>query len=310
MATDRDPPRPPALQQPALQQSIGAALDPESPFAGIRFDDEVEAMRWLGHVQRLASTGLLVGGMAHDIAGLIQPLLGESERVLAKDDPREYREALVKVREWARRSEEYVRALLDLVRRDEHTRSAVAVETVVEDTLSLLESSKKMAGVSLRRHLDNHHDAYVDRTRLMQAIVNLVTNAVRAARDGGREVEVTVRGWRDQVVVDVEDNGPGVPEELEDHIFEPFVGARAATPSRDAAGRLRSGTGLGLYITKRLIEEQGGRIEFETKRGAGTVFRLLLEAAPPRHAAPSADTDVVGSVSPESDMHGKGDDPR
>jgi signal transduction histidine kinase len=261
-------------------RSAASPLNPESPFASLHFSDEAEATQWLGHVQRLASTGLLVGGMAHDIAGLIQPLLGESERVLIKDDPREYRAALVKVREWARRSEEYVRALLDLVRRDERHRTAVSVESVVEDTLSLLESSKKMAGVSIRRNLDNHHEAYVDRTRLMQAVVNLVTNAVRASKEGGHEVDVTVRGWRKWVLVEVADNGPGVPAELEDRIFEPFVGARAATPARDPDGRLRSGTGLGLYITKRLIEEQGGRIEFETVRGKGSTFRLLLESAP------------------------------
>lgn len=257
---------------------FAGGLNPQSPFAGIRFDSDSEGLRWLGHVQRLASTGLLVGGMAHDLAGLIQPLLGQAERVLLKDDPSEYREALVKMREWARRSEEYVRALLDLVRRDERHRTAVSVEAVVEDTLALLESTKKIAGVSVRRNLDNHHEALVDRTRLMQAVVNLVTNAVRASKEGGREVEVTVRGWRGWVLVEVEDNGPGVPETLEKRIFEPFVGAQVGRAPSD--GRLRSGTGLGLYITKRLIEEQGGHIEFETEQGKGSVFRLMLEPVP------------------------------
>jgi two-component system phosphate regulon sensor histidine kinase PhoR len=128
----------------------------------------------------------------------------------------------------------------------------------------------------------------------MQAVVNLVSNAVRAAKEGGREVEVRVRGWREWVLVEVEDNGLGVPEELEDRIFEPFVGARAGQPQRDKAGRLRSGTGLGLYITKRLIEEQGGRIDFETRRGAGSTFRLYLEPAPNKVRDARA-TDRVGS---------------
>lgn len=289
----------------SLESALATHLGTGGPDLESHFASSAEATRWLGHIQRLASTGLLVGGMAHDLAGLIQPLLGESERVLIKDDPSEYRPALVKMREWARRSEEYVRALLDLVRRDEHHRTAVAVESVVEDTLSLLESSKKMAGVSIRRSLDNCHDAYVDRTRLMQAVVNLVSNAVRAAEDGGREVEVRVRGWREWVLVEVEDNGPGVPEELEDRIFEPFVGARAGRPQRDKAGRLRSGTGLGLYITKRLIEEQGGRVDFKTKRGTGTTFRLYLEPAPPK-ARGAAKQDRVGSAAPQEDNRTKG----
>lgn len=259
----------PGTDEPPRRRPL-AGLDPEHLFDNVPGPVDVETMQWLAHVQRLASTGLLVGGMAHDLAGLLQPLLGEAERVLLKDDPAEYREALVKVREWARRSQEYVRALLDLLRRHERHRAVVSVESVVEDTLSLLESTKKMAGVSISRKLDNSHDALVDRTRLMQAVVNLVTNAVRAAREGGHEVDVTVRGWREWVVIEVKDNGPGVAAEIEDRIFEPFVGAH----ERD-----RGGTGLGLYITKRLIEEQGGRVEFKTKRGFGTTFRLLLEAA-------------------------------
>jgi signal transduction histidine kinase len=238
--------------------------------------DEAKGMAWLGHLQRLASTGLLAGGMAHDLANIVQPLLGEAERVLVRDDPAEHRLALVRVREWARRCHTYVRALLDLVRRDEQHRTPVPVEQVVEDTLQLLDASRRLAGVSLRLNLDNRHVALVDRTRLMQAILNLVTNAVRAAQHGGREVEITVRGWRGWIVLEVGDNGPGVPAAVRERIFQPFV-HEAVAPR---AGRGRQGTGLGLYITRRLIEEQGGRIEFESGEGGGTVFRLMLEPAP------------------------------
>jgi signal transduction histidine kinase len=249
------------------------------------FLDEDQTLQWLGHLQRLASTGLLAGGMAHDLAGLIQPIVGECERVLLKDPPAEYRDALVRTREWARQAAGYVRALFDLVKRDHATRAPVPVEAVVEDTLVLLQTARRMAGVSVTRNLDNSHSALVDRSRLMQAIVNLVDNAVRAAERGGREVEVTVRGWRGWVLVEVEDNGPGVPEAIRDRIFQPFVHGAP----RDAAAqedRKSAGTGLGLYITKRLIEDQGGRIEYQTESGVGTTFRLLLEPAPKEKRSP------------------------
>jgi signal transduction histidine kinase len=266
---------------------IEPGLAPEALFEAATGHGGDCALQWLAHLQRLASTGLLAGGMAHDLAGLVQPLLGEAERGLLQEDPAEHRLALVRMREWARRCESYVRALLDLVRRDEQHRTVVDVEAVVEDTLQLLESTQRTIGVSMCRNLDNHHTALVDRTRLMQALVNLVTNALRAARAGGREVGVTVRGWRGWVVIEVKDNGPGIPPEIRERLFQPFVrrASPASTPGRDGPAE-PEGTGLGLYITKRLIQEQGGRVEFETDEGVGTMFRLMLEPAPVDGAAP------------------------
>jgi signal transduction histidine kinase len=266
------------------EQALQGGLDPEALFSGFSFLDERQTLQWLGHLQRLASTGLLAGGMTHDLAGLVQPLVGEAERVLLKDDPAEYREALVRVREWARQAEAYVRALIDLVKRDQSARAPVPVEKVVEDTLMLLKTARRMAGVSIRRNLDNTHEALIDRTRLMQAVVNLVSNAVQAASRGGREIVVTVRGWRGWVLVEVEDNGPGVPAEIRDRLFQPFVHREIG-----GSGGSGSGTGLGLYITKRLIEDQGGRIEYETEAGVGTTFRLMLEPAPKEKRSPAVE---------------------
>ncbi|MDA1195410.1 MAG: HAMP domain-containing sensor histidine kinase [Planctomycetota bacterium] len=277
------PPIEPLPARSAFEQAPERAHLSGLPGSPLPLDDRA-GLQWLGHLQRLASTGLLAGGMAHDLAGLVQPLLAESERVLITGEDDDCREALVRVRGWARRCEEYVRALLDLVRRDEHHRTVVPVERVVEDTLLLLEAKQRSAGVSITRNLDNRHEALADRTRVMQAVLNVLTNAMRAASEGGHEVDVSVRGERGWILIEVTDNGPGIPSALRERLFQPFV-------HQSAPGR----TGLGLYMSRRLIEEQGGRIEFDTEEGKGSTFRVMLEPAPNEGSVAGTHSKTVGN---------------
>lgn len=111
-------------------------------------------------------------------------------------------------------------------------------------------------------------DALVDRTRLEQVIVNLVANAARY----GTNVWVAARHRDGRVMIVVEDDGPGVPDELVPHLFEPFV------RGPDARGE---GAGLGLTITRRLIEAIGGTIGYEPRDPQGARFVVWLPLAEP-----------------------------
>ena len=109
------------------------------------------------------------------------------------------------------------------------------------------------------------------RRRLEQAFTNLVVNAIHAA--GVREaqagwVEARVRAEGDEVVVEVVDNGPGIAPEVKERLFEPFFTTKAP----------EMGTGLGLPITREIIEAHGGRIEVVSERGRGACFRVRLPA--------------------------------
>jgi len=107
----------------------------------------------------------------------------------------------------------------------------------------------------------------VDRSLLSRAIVNLIENALQAMPRGGR---LTVRGYaRDgSVNVEVEDTGMGVSAKDIAHIFEPYFSTKD------------TGTGLGLPIARKAIEEHGGRIEVESRQGVGTVMRVVLPTVP------------------------------
>jgi len=106
---------------------------------------------------------------------------------------------------------------------------------------------------------------YYDKTRIKQALVNLIRNAIQATADT-ENPEVIVRVYKKEafVYIEVQDNGPGIPDEILERIFEPKFTTKS------------SGAGLGLAIVKRIIESHEGDIIIETRQGEGTKFILIL----------------------------------
>ena len=110
-----------------------------------------------------------------------------------------------------------------------------------------------------------------DEGQIRQAILNVLRNAREAMADGGK-IDVYVRAEGMSVVVGVDDRGSGIPEDVRSRIFDPFFSTKG------------EGTGLGLGITRQIIEAHGGSIAVEPREGGGTSFRLLLPIAPPRNS--------------------------
>ncbi len=108
----------------------------------------------------------------------------------------------------------------------------------------------------------------VDANKLLRVLQNLVYNAADALKDRGGKVIITGRDFEGAVEICVRDNGPGIPDDIKDRLFEPFV----------TSGK-KGGTGLGLAIAKSIAEAHGGQILCESKRGEGTAFFVRLPAA-------------------------------
>jgi signal transduction histidine kinase len=105
----------------------------------------------------------------------------------------------------------------------------------------------------------------VDVDRLMQVLTNLISNAAKFS-DSGEEVIIASMRQKDNIQVAVIDRGPGIPDEFRDRIFQKF------TQARNTNIRRKSGSGLGLSISKAIIEKMAGKIGFETQIGVGTTF--------------------------------------
>ena len=142
---------------------------------------------------------------------------------------------------------------------------------IVDDTILFTEHHlTRFRKVSLRIEKEEGlPKVYVDKTHVQQALINLMMNAAQAMPEGGPVLVRTGREGSDYAWISVTDKGAGIEEENLNKIFEPFF----TTKGRG------EGTGLGLSLTKKLVEANEGRIEVTSVRGQGSTFRLVLPAS-------------------------------
>jgi signal transduction histidine kinase/ActR/RegA family two-component response regulator len=161
----------------------------------------------------------------------------------------------------------------------------ISLLEVLHDCQAMIEPQAKKSGVRMTfPNSDSHYFVNADRTRVKQVLINLLSNAIKYNREGG-SVEVTCSAiTEDRMHINVRDTGEGLSSEKLAQLFQPFnrLGQEAGE---------EEGTGIGLVVSKRLIELMGGEIGAESTAGAGSVFWIELNLAPEPHFAPeSAET--------------------
>ena len=238
------------------------------------------------HTSKLASVGRLAAGVAHEInnplaiinekAGLVKDLVN-----LTPEMP--HREKLVRelvgLEEAVGRTRVITHRLLGFARRMDVQLQPVQVNDVIREVIGFLDKEATFRGIRIEQRLDErlpHIES--DTGQLQQIFLNIVNNAIDAVERDGR-IRILSRQVDHAVRVDVEDDGPGIPQEILEKIFEPFFTTKKATD--------RHGTGLGLSITYGLVKKLGGQISVQSAVGTGTVFRVSfpLPAAAPAGGA-------------------------
>jgi CheY-like chemotaxis protein len=157
----------------------------------------------------------------------------------------------------------------------------VEVGPVLERTVALLRN--QLVGLRVEPRLEIElrlPTVHGSPNQLQQVFLNVINNAAQAIAATGRPGTVTVRArrWHDGVAVDITDDGPGIPIELQPRIFEPFFTTKAPG----------EGTGLGLSICQGIVREHGGRLAVTSAPGAGATFTIELPAGAPAEAAAAA----------------------
>jgi two-component system, NtrC family, sensor kinase len=234
---------------------------------------------------KLAALGTFAAGIGHEFNNLLAGMLGFAQLGLASDDVREKDEALEVAVRLSMRGRSITGGLLTFARRRDSQRVAYLIGMVVEETLALVERELAKENITLVRRLEPVPETLCDPGQIAQVILNLINNARDAMREqGGGTLTVTLTQRERQVELTIGDTGHGIPEQLLDQIFQPFVTTKGALN-----GSATPGTGLGLAISHGIVESHGGTLEARSSVGAGTtmIVRLPIVAPqPPEAPAP------------------------
>ena len=224
--------------------------------------------------ERLAALGTLATGVAHEInnpLALIKESAGWMEMIVQKETNMPRKEhllkALGKIEKGVERARRITHQLLGFVQKNDSAISPVNLSELLEETMRLTAREALNKGVEVTKELSGREDViiYSDPYQLRQVLLNLISNAVYAAPQEGR-VALRLAGMENSVRIDIEDDGEGIPSENLEKIFEPFFTTKA--PGK--------GTGLGLFVSKGIVQRLGGKLSVVSRVGRGTVFTVTL----------------------------------
>ncbi len=221
----------------------------------------------LSRADRLANIGTISASMAHEIRNAMVACRTFVELLLEKHQDSELAGL---VRREIERMDEMIGRMLKHASTASGKKGPVRINEVLQQAVRLLEPQFAKKQLEVERALHASPDAiHGDEHQLQQAFMNLLLNACEAAPDAGRlrlgtAYEAARAGAPAGVTVEIADNGCGIPPENLPHLFEPFFTTKP------------EGTGLGLAVTHRVVQEHGGKIVVESREGEGASFRLFL----------------------------------
>ncbi len=223
--------------------------------------------------EKLAAVGQLTASIAHEINNPIAVIQGNLDLVrsqLAPEAELTVRDELRLIDTQVERMRLIVTQLLQFARPAEYAGYITPVDTqrVVQDCLVLVGHLLSRTRIDVQRHFGAIRHPAINANELQQVLVNLMVNAIHAMPEGGRLDLQTADVGDDAVEITVADTGPGLDAELMDQLFQPFV------------TRKKDGTGLGLWISRTLVQRYGGDLRAANRTGGGAAFTVLLRLEP------------------------------
>jgi signal transduction histidine kinase/CheY-like chemotaxis protein len=230
--------------------------------------------------EKLASLGQMFTGIVHELSNPLTTILGYAQRLLLRSDSRGHSLEARQIFEEADRATAILRQVLLSVRDSRPERRRMALNEVVMRTMELQRFGLAAEKVRIELDLDPRLPFVEgDAGQLQQVLMNLVSNARQALASSGHSGNILLRTKRVDdraVLLEVQDNGPGIPQSILSRIFDPFFTTKPAG----------IGTGLGLAIVLGIVREHGGQVRVSTSPGGGATFSIELPAAPESRPVP------------------------
>jgi signal transduction histidine kinase/DNA-binding response OmpR family regulator len=263
---------------------LGRVIERER--AAEQLQHQQEALR---QREKLATMGSLLASVAHELNNPLAVIALQADLLREEVSGSAMAEHIEEIIQAATRCERLVRNFLTLSRQHPPERVAVDLNTLITNTLELLQPAFRVDAVTVDLCLDADLPSIrADADQIQQVLVNLITNAYQALREvqAPRQVTLTTRcdTARTRVILEVVDSGPGIPPALRTRIFEPFFTTKPPG----------AGTGLGLSMCQSIIEGHGGTIRVASQPGQSTVFQVEL---------PVGDAPMTTSPAPEEEIY-------
>jgi len=229
---------------------------------------------------KLTAIEQLATGIAHEIHNPLTIISGKAQVLLLQKDRKVYdekvEEVLKTIVKQTRRAADITKKLLMFSRASASPREKLRMETVLEDTISLIAYQTSLEGIEIRRLISQDLPDFTGNVQeLREVFFNLILNALQVIGSGGQiHIGITYQKADKVFVIQVADTGAGIPAENIDKVFNPFFTTRP------------EGIGLGLFVTQQIVHRYGGSIRVESQPGEGTLFVIELPLEAPIASVP------------------------
>jgi signal transduction histidine kinase len=217
--------------------------------------------------ERLATIGRMASSISHDLRHSLAAVMANAEFLCETQLNSGQREDLyAEIRIAVNQMTDLIESLLEFSRTRQSMRPAFGdVKDVVEHSIQMVKAHPEYQRIRVRVTTDGSSEGWFDFKKLERVILNLLLNACEVVPADGGKIEIELRRNGGNLEVRITDNGPGIPEIVRDRLFDPFV----------SHGK-ENGTGMGLTVVQKIVQDHGGDVVVEQTSVAGTTFRIKL----------------------------------